>query len=219
MSATRRAGRRHARCPPRSWRPLSSCPLDRRQRSEPKQRRPPEHPPLLVTGPHPNWDRTGPERPRYRAREAHRASRRRKEGGRVERTTRTAVLTTPPRDLAVVHELLQAFWTDLPGLEPLDRFAFETALVELAGNVVEHADDGHGLTCTIRLTAEEHSLAAQLQDTGRAADVSLAEHAMPDPLAERGRGLALVQRLVDDLAYERNGGVNRWRFARHLQGG
>jgi serine/threonine-protein kinase RsbW len=138
-------------------------------------------------------------------------------GGPVDRTTRTAVLTTPPRDLAVVYELLQAFWSDLPDLEPLDRFAFETALVELAGNVVEHADDGDGVTCTIRLTAEEHSIAAQLQDTGRVADVLLAERTMPDPLAERGRGLAIVQRLVDDLAYERDGAVNRWRFVRHLQ--
>jgi serine/threonine-protein kinase RsbW len=136
----------------------------------------------------------------------------------VQRTTRTAVLTAPPRDLAAVHELLQAFWTDLPELEPLDRLAFETALIELAGNVVEHADDGHGVTCTIRLTAEGHSLAAQLQDTGRAADVELAERGMPDPLAERGRGLALVQRLVDDLAYERVGAVNRWHIARRLQG-
>jgi serine/threonine-protein kinase RsbW len=136
----------------------------------------------------------------------------------VQPTTRTAVLTAPPRDLAVVHELLQAFWTDLPGLQPLDRFAFETALVELAGNVVEHADDGQGVTCTIRLTAEGSSLEALLQDTGRAADVELTERLMPDPLAERGRGLALIQRLVDDLDYERDGSVNRWHMARRLQG-
>jgi serine/threonine-protein kinase RsbW len=136
----------------------------------------------------------------------------------VQRTTRTAVLTAPPRDLAVVHELLEAFWNDLPGLPALDRFAFETALVELAGNVVEHGDDGQGVTCTIRVTAEEGSLAAQLQDTGAAAHVELSPRAMPDPLAECGRGIALVQRLVDDLAYERDGAVNRWRMARRLQG-
>lgn len=135
----------------------------------------------------------------------------------MQRTTRTAVLTVPPRDLTVVHELLQALWSELPDLQPLDRLAFGTALVELAGNVVEHADDGTGLTCEIRVTAEDGGLAAQLQDRGSAAVVDLAERAMPDPLAERGRGLAMVQRLVDDLAYERDGGVNRWRIERRLQ--
>ncbi len=135
----------------------------------------------------------------------------------MQRTTRTAVVTVPPRDLTAVHELLQALWADLPDLEPLDRFAFETALVELAGNVMEHADAGAGLTCEIRVTAEDDALAASLQDTGRAAVVDLEKRAMPDPLAERGRGIPLVQRLVDDLAYERDGAVNRWRIARRLQ--
>ena len=135
----------------------------------------------------------------------------------MERTTRTAVLTVPPRDLTAVHELLRALWSDLPELPPADRFAFGTALVELAGNVVEHADDGRGLTCEIRVTAADDALAAQLQDTGRLAEVELGERPMPDALAERGRGLALVQRLVDDLAYERDGGINRWRIERRLQ--
>jgi serine/threonine-protein kinase RsbW len=135
----------------------------------------------------------------------------------VLRTTRIAVLTVPPRELDVVHELLRELWTDLPDLEPIDRFAFETALVELAGNVLEHADDGRGLTCEIRVTAEGDALAAQLQDTGRAAEVDLGERAMPDPLADRGRGIPLIQALVDDLAYERDGSVNRWRIARRLQ--
>jgi serine/threonine-protein kinase RsbW len=135
----------------------------------------------------------------------------------VLRTTSIAVLTVPPRELDVVHELLRELWTDLPDLEPIDRFAFETALVELAGNVLEHADDGRGLTCEIRVTAEGDALAAQLQDTGRAAEVDLGERAMPDPLADRGRGIPLIQALVDDLAYERDGSVNRWRIARRLQ--
>lgn len=135
----------------------------------------------------------------------------------MHRTTRSLVLTVPPRDLTAVHDLLSALWADLPDLEPLDRFAFETALVELAGNVLEHADGGAGLTCEIRVTAEDDALAALLQDTGRAADVDLGARAMPDPLAERGRGIPLVQRLVDDLEYERDGAVNRWRIARRLQ--
>lgn len=137
----------------------------------------------------------------------------------MQRTTRTAVLTVPPRDLTAVHELLQALWSDLPELQPLDRYAFETALVELAGNVVEHGDGGDGLICEIRVVAEDDGLAALLQDTGRAAEVDLSERAMPDPLAEGGRGIALVQRLVDDLAYERDGAVNRWRIARRVQQG
>ena len=133
-------------------------------------------------------------------------------------TTRTAVLTVPPRDLTAVHELLDALWRDLPELRAADRLAFGTALVELAGNVVEHADDGCGVTCTIRVTAADDALAALLQDTGRATDVELTPRAMPDVLAERGRGIPLIQRLVDDIAYERDGALNSWRIERRLQG-
>jgi hypothetical protein len=34
-------------------------------------------------------------------------------------------------------------------------------------------------------------------------------------LLERGRGLSLAQTALDELAYERRGGLNRWRLTKH----
>ena len=42
--------------------------------------------------------------------------------------------------------------------------------------------------------------------------IDLSSVAMPDELAESGRGLALAMAAVDDLSYEREGGRNLWRL-------
>lgn len=127
-----------------------------------------------------------------------------------------ALLVAPPGDLGIVHGLLQTLWSHAPGVAARDRLCFETALLELAGNVLEHADDGGGLTCSVHVELCEGRLQALLQDTGRPGDVDLAPGGMPDPLAERGRGIPLIRALVDDLAYERDGDVNRWRISKRL---
>ena len=37
---------------------------------------------------------------------------------------------------------------------------------------------------------------------------------MPEELAESGRGIALIQALVDELEYVRSGSSNHWRISR-----
>ena len=127
-----------------------------------------------------------------------------------------ALLVAPPGDLGVVHGLLETLWSDAPEVGTRDRLCFETALLELAGNVLEHADDGEGLMCNVHIELCEGRLLALLQDTGRPGDVDLEERAMPDVLAEHGRGIPLIRALVDDVAYERDGDVNRWRISKRL---
>jgi len=39
---------------------------------------------------------------------------------------------------------------------------------------------------------------------------------MPAPESEDGRGLAMARSLLDDLGYERDGNVNRWRLVKRL---
>lgn len=131
-------------------------------------------------------------------------------------TGHEALLTAPPGDLGIVHGLLASVWSDAPGVGVRDRMSFETALLELAGNVLAHADGGAGLTCTVTVEVRPDLLVARLEDDGRAGEVDLTQRAMPDVLAESGRGIPLVQALVDDLAYERDDGVNRWSIARRL---
>jgi serine/threonine-protein kinase RsbW len=39
---------------------------------------------------------------------------------------------------------------------------------------------------------------------------------MPDATSETGRGLAMARSLLDELGYEREGEVNKWRLIKRL---
>lgn len=71
-------------------------------------------------------------------------------------------------------------------------------------------------TITLVLTACREQLEAELCDTGAAMEVSVGG-AMPDELQGSGRGLALACAVTDELAYRRDGDVNRWRLSRRLR--
>lgn len=130
----------------------------------------------------------------------------------VERTLR---LEAPPDDVDVVHDLVEDLWRASPDVDPMDRMAFETALIELASNVIRHADSGDGVTCVIVLEVTDGELRASLRDSSEAGGIVLGTIEMPDDFdAESGRGLALVQALADEFRHEHTDGVNSWIFSR-----
>lgn len=133
-----------------------------------------------------------------------------------EPISRTLMMTSPPDDVDTVHALLSSVWEESDGIAALDRFSFETALVELASNVMRHADPGFGVSCHLAVTVFADRIEAVLTDAGMPGDVQLVARGMPDALAESGRGIAMIQALVDDLDYTRAEGFNSWRIARHL---
>jgi serine/threonine-protein kinase RsbW len=133
---------------------------------------------------------------------------------------RTAVLLVPPNDVDEVHESVDDMWHLNTDLGDRERIRFETALVELAGNVIEHAGDGERLLCALTLRRTATTLEAVLSDTG--AEVRIPFRAtMPDPeeLAESGRGIAMIEMLMDDFSYERDDAGNRWRLVMRLPDG
>lgn len=109
-----------------------------------------------------------------------------------------------------VHALVEELVLRVPDLQPEDRWRFETAVIEVAGNIVEHG--GPGVRLRLRLTAYADTVEAVFTDTGRAAVLQTPLPRAEDS-AEQGRGLALASALVDEVQYERAGPVNRW----HLQ--
>jgi serine/threonine-protein kinase RsbW len=131
--------------------------------------------------------------------------------------TRTRVLLVPPNDVDEVHESVDDLWQHNPDLGDAERMRFETALVELAGNVIEHADGGEQLLCSLTLTRTATTLEAILGDTGTELRVPF-RTTMPDPdeLAESGRGIALIELLMDDFLYERDPTGNRWHLTMRL---
>lgn len=125
-------------------------------------------------------------------------------------------ISAPPHDVDAIQNMLQDAWSTLPVLSDGDRMRFELALVELASNVIRHADDGSGVTCTLRIDSLGDRIEATLVDNGKPGSVRISAVEMPDELSESGRGIPLIRALVDDLEYGRHDGMNRWHIMRRL---
>jgi serine/threonine-protein kinase RsbW len=121
-----------------------------------------------------------------------------------------------PDCLAKVYRLLEDMWAGSPDVSATDRVMFETAVIEIAGNIVQHGvAEGEGpVNCNLTLELYPDRLEANFKDDGRTAAVDIDAATMPDALAEGGRGLALAKAAVDILMYERHNGANHWTLRR-----
>jgi serine/threonine-protein kinase RsbW len=92
---------------------------------------------------------------------------------------------------------------------------FETALGEIGGNVLTHGRPNGDEEVEYALRFDGRVVVAWLSDLGAPVHEHM-NRAMPGVESEAGRGLALARVLLDELAYERDGGVNRWRLVKSL---
>jgi serine/threonine-protein kinase RsbW len=93
---------------------------------------------------------------------------------------------------------------------------FETALGEIGSNVLTHgrpAGTERPVEYTLRL--DGRTVVASLTDSGSPVHEHLSRE-MPAHDSEAGRGLAMARALLDELGYERDGDVNRWRLVKRL---
>jgi len=123
---------------------------------------------------------------------------------------------SPPATLDEVHELLSAVWEKSPHVSAENQMRFETALIELVSNVFRHADTGDGVACALNIDISDMHIEAQLSDTGEPGDFKLMHATMPDELSESGRGIALIQALMDEFTFENQGEHNIWRILRRF---
>ena len=120
-----------------------------------------------------------------------------------------------PASLDEVHALFDELWGDAPDVVASDRMALETAVSEVAANIVEHAAGGRTVSMRLVLEAGRDSVEARLEDAGYPYDEDAVVTATgDDDIPERGRGLPLARALTDEIVYERDGPVNRWYLRR-----
>jgi serine/threonine-protein kinase RsbW len=119
-----------------------------------------------------------------------------------------------PESLDLLQNLLQQVRSDHPDLDEVDLSMFETAIVEIHGNVIEHGSPPGEVVYAFELRVHDDRLVGILADTGSAVpDLSRLDE-LPDELAESGRGLWLAKETLDELEYRRVGDRNTWKLVR-----
>ena len=120
-----------------------------------------------------------------------------------------------PEELGALHDLLARAAAEHPECDATDLMLFETAVIEIANNVVEHGKPVGHVRWRLELRIEDDQIAAELLDTGQEFAPDLGA-TMPGEDAESGRGLPLAEALLDKIELERVNGENHWRMVRRL---
>jgi serine/threonine-protein kinase RsbW len=118
-----------------------------------------------------------------------------------------------PETLGELHGLLERVGQEHPDVASEDLELFETAVIEIAGNVVEHARPEGQVVYAFTLRVLADRLTATLEDSGQD-EVTTTDAEMPSVWAEEGRGLALAGAVLDELEVERRDGRNHWQLTR-----
>ena len=120
-----------------------------------------------------------------------------------------------PESLNLLQDLLEQVRREHPELDETDVSMFETAIVEIHGNVVEHGHPPGQVIYAFELEVSSDRLVGILADTGVAAPDLSGMDELPDEMAESGRGLWLAKATLDDLQYARAGDRNTWKLVRN----
>lgn len=118
-----------------------------------------------------------------------------------------------PETLNLLQDLMDRVRSDHPEVDETDLSMFETAIVEIHGNVVKHSVPYGRVIYAFRLDVLEDRLVGLLADTGEPTP-DLSQVPVPDELAESGRGMLLARATLDELDYDRTGDRNTWRMVR-----
>ncbi len=116
--------------------------------------------------------------------------------------------------IEAVQDHLEGLWQRHPDVADIDRIRFETGLIEILGNIVEHAfgpehDDGTR-RLEVLLQVHDDRIEAVLEDNGLPGHIDLSGAVMPGDDAESGRGLPLAKATLDHIGYERIEDRNHW---------
>ena len=117
---------------------------------------------------------------------------------------------TGPDTLDEIQCCLDEFWSAHHELPDAVRMEVNIAVAEVGANIIEHAGKGGPVPIRMELRLFAGEVQVDFNDKGLPADVDLATTEMPIEIAERGRGLALTQAIMDRVSYVRDDTGNHW---------
>ena len=102
-------------------------------------------------------------------------------------------------------------------LDETNVMLFESALAEIGANVLTHGRRHGPDDAPVEYVLRLDGLLAIATFTDRGPPLhNQLTRAMPEPSSESGRGLAIARQVLDELGYEREGEVNKWRLVKRL---
>lgn len=120
-----------------------------------------------------------------------------------------------PGCLDAVHDLIAAVARDAQVSEDV-RIRFETAAMEILANIIEHGAAEQPVLLSLTVAVRDRWLRGEFSDDAPPAMLDPEMFEMPDPLADRGRGLAIATHLLDQFQYLRENDRNVWRLGVQL---
>jgi serine/threonine-protein kinase RsbW len=128
-----------------------------------------------------------------------------------------ATLSHLDEGLETLHDSVQRLRESTGrGQEDRSLMRFEIALAEIGANVLTHGRPaGTDPPVEYWLRLDNGAALAEFIDQGPPAHSSISRD-MPDTSSESGRGLPMARSLLDELGYERDGEVNKWRLVKRL---
>lgn len=120
---------------------------------------------------------------------------------------------TGPDTLAEIQRTLDLAWSEQEVPE-YTRMCIELAVSEIGTNIIAYSGDGDPVRLRMVVDVGPERVGVTFTDNGHPAPIDLARLSMPDDASERGRGLALAHRVLDELSYWRDGQGNHWTLIR-----
>jgi serine/threonine-protein kinase RsbW len=115
------------------------------------------------------------------------------------------------KGIAQLHAALVDFWANT-SVAPETQIRFSIALAEVVANILQYAVVPGDAPIKLCLRCTPTGLEARLVDKGRSWTMPTTGFTLPADRAERGRGLAIANAVLDTLQYRRFRDLNCWRL-------
>ena len=115
-----------------------------------------------------------------------------------------------PDPLGAIQAELDSVWLIHPHVPANVRTQMSIATAEIGANIIEHSGGRRPVRIQMGSELVGDQVHFTFTDDGPPADIDLTSVTMPDATAERGRGLAMAQAVLDQLAYHSDDLGNHW---------